>query len=178
MIEDIKTPNELLEYMNKNIRYGWLDENNQEHIDTMKEFRNRYRTLTIEETLLNHLGTCIEQTNLEMAVMEKLAIPYKAFCLRSYKDDVRIIDPKMHCFLLFFIDDKCYHFEHSNPEVRGIHEYKNEDSAMQEILAYYQARDQGKTRQLLEIHEVPAGLSWEDWNSYLDELAKEDQKSL
>lgn len=110
--------------------------------------------------------------------MEQKGIPYKAFCLRSYKDDQRIVNPRMHCFLLFFIGDKCYHLEHSNPEVRGIHEYNNEDEAMQEILAYYQKRDKGKTRQLLEIHEVPAGLTWAEWNSNLDELAKKNQKHL
>ncbi len=177
-IFDIKTPQELLDYMNEEIRYGWLDNDNNEHIDTMKEFRKLYRTLTLGEITVNKLGTCIEQTFLEMVVMDNLHIPYKAYCLRSFEDDLKIVDPKMHCFLLYFANNKCYHFEHSNPEVRGIHEYNNEEDAMEEILTYYQKRDKGKTRQLIEIHEVPSGLSWQEWNSYLDDLAKEDKKCL
>ena len=175
-IYDVKTPEELLDYMNENIRYGWLDNENNEHIDTMKEFRRLYRSLTIGEIITNKLGTCIEQTNLEMLVMDNLKIPYKAYCLRSYKDDLKIEDPKMHCFLLYYINGKCYHFEHSNPEVRGIHEYNTHEEAMKEILSYYQKRDEGKTRELLEIHEVPAGLSWQEWNQYLDELAQKEKR--
>ena len=64
------------------------------------------------------------------------------------------------------------------PNYGGIHEYDNEEEAMKEILAYYQKRDNGKSRQLLEIHEVPEGLTWQEWNAYLDELAKEDVKCL
>ena len=179
-ILEIKSPQELLDYMNEedNMRYGWLDPDNNEHIDTMKQFRKLYRTLSIKDSIKYKLGTCIEQTNLEMFVMDNLSIPYKAYCLRSYEDNTRLVEPKMHCFLLYFVNDKCYHFEHSNPEVRGIHEYDNEEEAMKEILAYYQKRDNGKSRQLLEIHEVPEGLTWQEWNAYLDELAKEDVKCL
>ena len=174
----VENPEELLEFMNNNIEYGWLDSDNNKHIDTMKEFRKLYRTLTLDEVLEYGLGTCIEQTYLEIETMERLGIPYKAYCLRSYYDDKRIVDPKMHCFLLYFKNDKCYHFEHSNPEVRGIHEYENEEKAMDEILTYFQNRDNGKERQLIEIHEVPAGLSWQEWNQHLDELAKGDKKCL
>ena len=178
VIYDLETPQELLEYMNDEIRYGWLDNNNNEHIDTMKNYKKHYRTLSLKGIFTNKLGTCIEQTLIEMTVMENQNIPYKAYCLRSYEDDLKIVDPKMHCFLLYFQKDKCYHFEHSNPEVRGIHKYNNEEDALKEILAYYKIRDNGKTRQLIEIHEIPSGLSWQEWNLYLDDLAKEDKKCL
>ncbi len=177
-IYDIKSPEELLEFMNNNIRYGWLDNENNEHIDTMKQFRKLYRTLSLGEMLVNKLGTCIEQTYLEIIVMENLGIEYKAYCLRSYEDNPRIVEPKMHCFLIYTQKGKWYHFEHSNPEVRGIHEYNTEEEAMKDILTYYQKRDKGRTRQLLEIKEVPAGLSWQEWNTYLDELAKGEIKCL
>lgn len=178
IIYDLKSPEELLEFMNENIRYGWLDDNNNEHIDTMKQFRKLYRTLSLDEMLTNKLGTCIEQTYLEIIVMENLGIEYKAYCLRSYEDDPRIVEPKMHCFLIYNKDNKWYHFEHSNPDVRGIHEYKTYEETMRDILEYYQKRDKGKTRQLLEIKEVPTGLSWQEWNEYLDKLAKGEIKCL
>ena len=177
-IYDIQTPEELLEYMNENIRYGWLDDDNNEHIDTMKQFRKLYRTLSIGEMLVNKLGTCIEQTNLEMMVMDNLNIPYKAYCLRSYEDDPRIVEPKMHCFLIYFQNGKCYHFEHSNPEERGIHEYNSEEEAMNAILSYYQKRDKGKTRELIEMPQVEPGLTWQGWNEYLSNIRKEDTKCL
>lgn len=177
-IFDITNPQELLEYMNENIRYGWLDKDNVEHIDTMKGFRDEYHTLTNGEVIINKLGTCIEQTNLEVLVMSNLHIPYKAYCLRSYEDDPNIVEPKMHCFLLYFENDKCYHFEHSNPEKRGIHEYENEEQALNDILSYYQERDKGETRQLVQMPIVEPNMSWHEWNAYLDAIAEENKKCL
>jgi len=42
-IDEIKTPEDILSFMNENKEYGWLDINNIEHIKTMKNFRRIYR---------------------------------------------------------------------------------------------------------------------------------------
>ena len=34
-LKDIKTPQDILEFMKSHIKYGWLDQNNEEHIGTM-----------------------------------------------------------------------------------------------------------------------------------------------
>ena len=60
-IDEIKDSYEFLEYMNKEIRYGWLDPDDKEHIDTMENFRPLYRILSIQEIMNHKLGTCIEQ---------------------------------------------------------------------------------------------------------------------
>ena len=56
-IDSIKSPEDILTFMNENIKYGWLDINGEEHIGNMKNFRKLYRTSTIEETLYH--GICI-----------------------------------------------------------------------------------------------------------------------
>lgn len=43
-LENIKTPEDILEFMKSNIKYGGLDINNEEHIGNMKGFRRLYRT--------------------------------------------------------------------------------------------------------------------------------------
>ena len=43
-INNIKTPQDILQFMDDNIKYGWLDINNEEHIGNMKGFRTLYRT--------------------------------------------------------------------------------------------------------------------------------------
>ena len=48
---NLKTIDDVLEFMKNNIRYGWLDINNEIHIGNMKNFRRIYRTLSIEEIL-------------------------------------------------------------------------------------------------------------------------------
>ena len=38
-INEIKTPQDVLEFMKQNIKYGWLDINGLEHIGNMKNLR-------------------------------------------------------------------------------------------------------------------------------------------
>ena len=63
-IEDIKNKEDILKYMIDNIKYGWLDINNEIHIGNMKNFRKLYRTMSIDDILSHGIGTCIEQVNL------------------------------------------------------------------------------------------------------------------
>ncbi len=39
-INEIKTPNDILSFMNENIEYGWLDINNNEYINNLDEKKN------------------------------------------------------------------------------------------------------------------------------------------
>ena len=86
-IDEIKTPEDILEFMKSNIKYGWIDINNEEHIGNMKNFRRLYRKYTIEETLKHGLGTCIEQVNLMHTLLDKIKIPNKMFCTRIYEGE-------------------------------------------------------------------------------------------
>ena len=38
-LEDIKTPEDILKFMDDNIQYGWIDVNGEKHIGNMKNFR-------------------------------------------------------------------------------------------------------------------------------------------
>ena len=71
-INDIKTPEDILDFMNEHIRYGWLDINGEEHINTMKEFRRLYRTSSIDECLEHRLGVCTEQVYLMHKLLDKI----------------------------------------------------------------------------------------------------------
>lgn len=71
---EIKTPEDILQYMNENIEYGWIDINNQKHIKTMIEFRKLYRTMSLDEIITNGLGTCIDQVNLMHYLFNKIHI--------------------------------------------------------------------------------------------------------
>ena len=123
-INDIKTPEDILEFMNENIRYGWLDINGKEHIKTMKEFRRLYRTSSIDECLEHKLGVCTEQVYLMHILLDKINIPNKMFCTRIYEsEDFNDLDSDehMHCFLLYYLDGKVYQIEHPNWEIGRAH---------------------------------------------------------
>ena len=70
-LEEIKTPEDILQFMNDNIEYGWIGIDNKKHIRSMKNFRKTYRTANIERTLETGLGTCIEQVRLMSELLDR-----------------------------------------------------------------------------------------------------------
>jgi hypothetical protein len=177
-IDSIKTPNDILEYMKTNITYGWLDINNKEHIKEMKGFRSLYRTSSLEETLEHKIGTCIEQCFLMHTLLNGINIPNKMFCTRVYegKDFNNLEEEEhMHCFVLYYMNDKVYHIEHPNWEKIGIYEYDTEEEAIKKINDYYVELAEGKSRPVTEFFEVEKGLSFKEFNNYINELDNKEK---
>ncbi len=174
-LEDIKTPEGILEFMKSNIKYGWLDINNEEHIGNMKGFRSLYRTSSLEETLNHKIGTCIEQVYLMKSLLDKINIPNKMFCTRIYEDenfnDLEA-DEHMHCFVLYYLNDKVYQIEYPNWERVGIYEYESEEEAIDNINEYYVEMSGGCTRPVTEFFEVEPNLSFKQFNNYINSLDK------
>ena len=167
----IKNAKDVYDFMDKNIQYGWIDIYGKEHLITMKEFRKIYRTMSIKETLENKIGTCIEQVNLMHYLLNKIDVKNKMFCCRIFEpDDYNNLeeDEHMHCFVLYYENEKVYHIEHPNFEKKGIYEYSSEDEAISTIENYYKKLRGGKASPTKEFFEVPVGISFKDFNKYIN----------
>ena len=174
-IEKIKTPEDILDFMNTYIKYGWFDSDNKKHIGNLKGFRRLYRTSSLEEILKYKIGTCIEQVYLMHYLLDKINIPNKMFCTRIYEGkDFNDLDSDehMHCFVLYFLDDKVYQIEHPNWERIGIYEFDTEENAIKTINDYYVNLSGGYPRPVTEFYDVPVGLSFKEFNNYINELDK------
>ena len=180
-LEDIKTPQDILMFMNDNFKYGWIDINDEKHIGNLKEFRRLYRTATISETLENNIGTCLEQTYLMHILLDRLGIKNKMFCTRIYEgENFNNLDEEehMHAFLLYYTNDKVYNLEHPNWEKMGIHEYDDEQSAIELINKYYVDMAKGKSRPVTQFFDVPPNLSFKEFNLYINSFDEYIKKSL
>lgn len=169
----IKKAKDVYDFMDKNIQYGWIDIYGKEHLNTMKEFRKIYRTMSIKETLENKIGTCIEQVNLMHYLLNKINVKNKMFCCRIFEpDDYNNLeeDEHMHCFVLYYENKKVYHIEHPNFEKKGIYEYSSEDEAISTIENYYKKLRGGKASPTKEFFEVPVGISFKDFNKYINHI--------
>jgi len=174
-LEDIKTPEDVLEFMKNNIKYGWLDINNEEHVGNMKDFRRLYRTSSLEETLTHKIGTCIEQVHVMKYLLDEIGISNKMFCTRIYEgEDFNDLDADehMHCFLLYYLNDKVYQIEHPNWEKIGIYEYENEEEAIEKINEYYVKKSGGYARPVTEFFDVEPNLTFKQLNNYINNLDK------
>lgn len=178
-INEITTPNDILTFMKENIEYGWLDIYNNEHIKTMKDFRKLYRTSSIDEILEHKIGTCIEQVYLMHMLLDKINVRNKMFCTRVYEGkDFNNLEAEehMHCFVLYYLNDKVYQIEHPNGERIGIYEFDSEKNAVKEINEYYVKMAEGKSRPVTEFFEVESGLSFKDFNGYINSLDNKPTK--
>lgn len=172
-INEITSPEDILEYMKENIQYGWLDINNKEHIGNMKSFRRLYRTSSLEEILEHKIGTCIEQVYLMHFLLDRLGIINKMFCTRIYEgENFNNLDEEehMHCFILYYVDDKVYQIEHPNWEKIGIYEYADEEIAKNIINKYYVEMVNGKSRPITEFYEVIPNLTFKEFNNYINSI--------
>ncbi len=179
MIENINTPEDILEYMKENIKYGWLDINNNKHIGNMKEFRKLYRTASLEEILEHKIGTCIEQVYLMHILLEQLGIPNKMFCTRIYegKEFNNLEEEEhMHCFILYYDDKGIHQIEHPNWERIGIYHFESEEEAIEKINKIYIEMSEGKSRPVTEFRELPSNITFKEFNLYINDLDKKNKK--
>lgn len=172
----LNSDNDLMNFMNQNITYGWKDCNQGLHFNNLKGFRESYRISSINEMLETGLGTCIEQAKLIKYFFDKIGLENKIYCHRKYETEENIDnDVRMHCFVLFKYNDYWYHFEHSNRPKRGIHKYESVESAIKDITSGFEITD---IRKLTEISEIPDGLTFKEFNEYVNQFDKENIKLL
>lgn len=62
--DEITCPEDIFNWMEENVEYGWLDTEGNRHIREMKDFRKQYRTMSVEESMkqknrnLHRTGRC------------------------------------------------------------------------------------------------------------------------
>ena len=174
-IETIKTPEDILKFLNKNIDYGWVDVDGNKHIKEMNNFRKLYRTMSIDDTLKNGVGTCIEQVYLMKSLLDILNIKNKMFCTRIYEpNDFNNLDEDehMHCFILYYDKDGVHQIEHPNYERKGIYDFKTEDEAKEKINEIYIKMAGGIPRPITEFYNVNPGITFKEFNDYINSLDK------
>ena len=172
-ISNLRTIEDVLEFMKNNIRYGWLDINNGIHIGNMKNFRRLYKPLSIEQILEYGIGSCIDQVNLMHYLLNKINIKNKMFATRIYEpNNFNKLDEEehMHCFILCYIGNKVYHIEHPNWYRIGIYEYENEAKALENINNYYIKLSGGISRPITEFYKIDNNISFKEFNSYINNL--------
>lgn len=121
--ESIKTPEQLLTYMNENIQYGFLDSQAKVYENSnSKEFQNgcriKWRLSSPTRLLQVKRGNCFDQVELERDWFLKNGYNVKTFYIwfeLPYDNTYSI-----HTYLAFFDKGKWFYFEHSDYRKREI----------------------------------------------------------
>ncbi len=171
-LQGANTPQELFNWLERHIAYGWVDGEGIIHED-MKGFRREYHTLSLEEILGRGVGTCIDQVWLIHLALDRMGIHNKMFCCRIFEpDDYGNLEEEehMHCFCLCQWQGQTLHIEHPNVSRKGIWTYPDETTAVQAIEDYYIQLRGGKKSPTTEFFTVESGLSFRQFNAYINSL--------
>ena len=173
-INEIKTPKDILSFMD-NIQYGYVDINDEKHINSLKGIRTLYRTPSVEEVLNTKVGNCIDQVLVMHYLLDHLNITNKMFCTRVYEtgDIPEEAEEHMHCFVLYYDDEGVHHLEHPDGEKKGIYHYANENEAIEKINKRYIEMAGGIARPVTELPYIETGLNYREFNDFVNYLDRE-----
>lgn len=132
--ENVKTPEELLEFMNENIKYGLVDDTGKKYGPwDNEEFQYACQTkwrLSSPERLINvEYGHCWDQVELEREWFTNHGYKVKTFYIWF---ELPYNNPYFtHTYLIFENNNnKYYYFEHSDFNNRGIYEFESYEDAI------------------------------------------------
>lgn len=134
--QDIKKPEDLLDFMSSNITYGFVGKNGKIYTNPASdEWNDWYKECLVQtgdEVLDTKVGTCWDQVELERIWFEKNNFEFKTFFIwfEKYNGD----DYPSHTFLIYKSNNKYYWFENSFGIYRGIHEFNGEIDAINEVI--------------------------------------------
>lgn len=114
------------------VEYGFLD-NNGKNICTNESledtFDKVYYLMSPEELLNKKIGVCWDQVELERKLLDEFNIKNETYFI--YIDDKKKLPS--HTFLVFYMNNKIYWFEHSWFNEKGIHEYNNLNELLNDV---------------------------------------------
>ena len=163
----ISNLNELMDWMNNHIKYGYIDINGNIHDNELQGLRELFVTRDAKSAVESGYGTCIEQAKIIDEKLKQFGYDTYTYCSFSGPLNGLITDhdARMHSFVLAVKDDKCVYFEHANTQRRGIHNFDSIDLALDYIKGFY------KDNEYFVLHltgYIPEGLNFDQLVDYVD----------
>ncbi len=135
----VKTPDELLVFMDKYIKYGIYGTDNKIYdnfkTDVDSEFQvacqTKYSLNDIERYLKTGYGTCWDQVELERAWFNKAGYEFKTLFIWFLFEEKN--NYTTHTYLIFKdkVDNKYCYFEHADSNNYGIHKFNTYKEAIE-----------------------------------------------
>ena len=124
----IKTPEELMTYLNENFDYGVIDNKGNKFFDSnTDEFQfvcnNDWKLRSVDQMLNDKIGHCYDQVEIERKWFESNGYKIKTFWSCAYQENIEN-SGFSHTYLLYKSGNYWYLFEHADYYNRGIHKFK------------------------------------------------------
>jgi hypothetical protein len=168
--DDVNTPNELMDFMNKNISYGYVDNEGKFHLETLNGIRDNYKINSVQETLTLKVGTCIDQAKIQKLFFDTKGFENKLYCIQ-YKEKDSLDKIKIHPITIYKENGKWCHFEHAFYNFRGIHKY----NTLEDLSSTFINNCFGNILdvEIKEIDDLPEKLTIEELTKYVQDYIPE-----
>ena len=164
MLDAIKTPKELLDYLDKHVNYGYYTKNGIVHLmgeeDFNEEWENNYILSSPEDVINNKVGNCWD-----LVEFEREWFTSNGYEVKSFYEMVNVAyenDYETHSFLAYKDKKNWYYFEFSDFENRGIYEFDSLEELLENVhnryldnLKKYNLNDKEKASIILNEYEKP-----------------------
>lgn len=135
----------------QSINYGFLDKNGNNIFDNEEVeyiFNSAYYLLSPEELLEKKVGVCWDQVELERKLFSEANIKIETYFI--FIDDKKNLPS--HTFLVYYLGNKVYWFEHSWYNEQGIHEYDSLNELLNEVEIKFRKSSENEVDSGLDIH--------------------------
>ena len=133
-MKSVKTPQQLMQFLNNNFEYGVVDNNGNKHCDSNSDIfqevcNNQWKMRSVKQMLEDGVGHCYDQVEIERKWFEDNGYEVKTFWISAYQEGVEN-SGFSHTYLLFADGEKWLLFEHSDFANRGIFEFETVEAAI------------------------------------------------
>jgi len=134
IFQNVKTPEQLITYLDQNFEYGVIDNNGNKHCDSNSdEFQivcnTQWKLRTVDEMLKDGVGHCYDQVEIEREWFTKNGFTIKTFWVSAYQEGVKN-SGFSHTYLVYQDNGVWKLFEHADFSNKGIHAFKSVNDAI------------------------------------------------
>lgn len=134
VFESIKSPNDLMSFLDQNFQYGVIDNNGNKFFDSDSEHfqhicATQWRLRSVDQMLKDGVGHCYDQVEIERAWFENNGYEIKTFWVVAYQKGIEN-SGFSHTYLIYKDKDKWKLFEHADFFNKGIFEFDSINDAV------------------------------------------------
>lgn len=170
-VESIESPEQLSSWMIENIKYSWMDCDNNFRKTLKKngKFRDKYTILSPQQVYTSNLGSCVDQALFEDYVFKNS--PYLADYITKHVF-LQVTYTVPHAFLVFIEpkNSKLMYFENAFDNLAGIHGPFDSiesicDFCYKNIIKCKKAEALGYEYAVLNPNDIKPQMSWKQYHS-------------
>lgn len=177
--KEVKTPEQLMLYLDQNFEYGVIDNNGNKHCNSNSdEFQlvcnTQWKLRPVDKILKDGVGHCYDQVEIEREWFFENGFDVKTFWISAYQKEIEN-SGFSHTYLLYKDNGAWKLFEHSDSSNKGIYTFKSINSAVK-----WQAKNQVKFAEscikplkkyitcIKEFNKPPTNLNMQEYLQFID----------